>query len=53
MFSIAVLPYSGHGGQPEIVLLTMLFIAITKYKELLNFTLHKEEKLFVYLALVS
>ena len=48
---MTVLSYLGHGGQSAIVLLlTMLFIAIVKRKESTNFTLHKEEKVFVYLV---
>jgi len=51
LFSVTVLSYLGHGGQSAIVLLlTMLFIAIVKRKESTNFTLHKEEKVFVYLV---
>ena len=53
LFSITVLSYSGHGGQSAIVLLlTMLYVFIAKRKESTNLTLHKEEKIFVYLILV-
>ena len=53
LFSITVLSYSGHGGQSAIVLLlTMLYVFIAKRKESMNLTLHKEEKIFIYLILV-
>jgi O-antigen ligase len=52
-FSITVLSYSGHGGQSAIVLLlTMLYVFIAKRKESTNLTLHKEEKIFLYLVFV-
>jgi O-antigen ligase len=53
LFSVTVLSYSGHGGQSAIVLLlTMFYVFIAKRKESMNLTLHKEEKIFVYLILV-
>ena len=53
LFSVTVLSYSGHGGQSAIVLLlTMLYVYIAKRKESIDFTLHKEEKIFVYLVFV-
>ena len=53
LFSVTVLSYSGHGGQSAIVLLlTMLYVFIAKRKESKNLTLHKEEKIFLYLVFV-
>lgn len=53
LFSVTVLSYSGHGGQSAIVLLlTMFYVFIAKRKESMDFTLHKEEKIFVYLVFV-
>ena len=53
LFSVTVLSYSGHGGQSAIVLLlTMLYVFIAKRKESTNLTLHKEEKIFLYLVFV-
>jgi O-antigen ligase len=53
LFSVTVLSYSGHGGQSAIVLLlTMFYVFIAKRKESMSLTLHKEEKIFVYLILV-
>ena len=53
LFSVTVLSYSGHGGQSAIVLLlTMLYVFISKRKESTNLTLHKEEKIFLYLVFV-
>ena len=53
LFSVTVLSYSGHGGQSAIVLLlTMLYVFIAKCKESTNLTLHKEEKIFLYLVFV-
>ena len=53
LFSVTVLSYSGHGGQSAIVLLlTMFYVFIAKRKESTNLTLHKEEKIFLYLVFV-
>ena len=53
LFGVTVLSYSGHGGQSAIVLLlTMFYVFIAKRKESTNLTLHKEEKIFLYLVFV-
>ena len=53
LFSVSVLSLPGHGGQSAIVLLfTMLYVAIVKRNNCQDFSLNKEEKIFIYLVLV-
>ena len=53
LFSVSVLSLPGHGGQSAIVLLfTMLYVAIAKRNNRQDFSLNKEEKIFIYLVLV-
>lgn len=52
LFSISVLSLPGHGGYPVLVLFfTMLYVAIDKRKKSQEFSLNKEERIFIYLAL--
>lgn len=52
LFSISVLSLPGHGGQSAIILLfTMLYVAIAKHNNRQDFSLNKEEKVFIYLVL--
>ena len=52
LFSVSVLAFPGHGGQSAIVLLlTALYVTIFHRDNYGEFSLQKEEKIFIYLVL--
>lgn len=53
LFSISVLAFPIHGGLSAIALmLTMLYLAVTKYDEKNKFALNKQEKIFIFLVIL-